>query len=111
MTIEVDDPEGTAAYDGRLVLHYHLLWELTHVCFEHPGLLQPSSTDDETVCVTCRDEGRMGEVVAAAADGLDVEVRTADGHEHVDGTLVGPLARDDLVLIHAGTVITKVADP
>ena len=28
-----------AAYDGSLVLRYHVLWELTHVCFEHPGLL------------------------------------------------------------------------
>ena len=27
-------------HDGRLVLGYHLLWELTHVCFEHPGLLE-----------------------------------------------------------------------
>jgi hypothetical protein len=27
--------------DGRLVLLYHLLWELTHVVFEHPGLLEP----------------------------------------------------------------------
>ena len=26
---------------GRFVLLYHLLWELTHVCFEHPGLLKP----------------------------------------------------------------------
>ena len=32
-----DDP--MARHDGRLVLGYHLLWELTHVCFEHPGLL------------------------------------------------------------------------
>ena len=32
-----DDP--LARHDGRLVLAYHLLWELTHVCFEHPGLL------------------------------------------------------------------------
>ena len=40
----VDDPGGTAAFDGRLVLRYHLLWELTHVCFEHPGLLTPAST-------------------------------------------------------------------
>ncbi len=28
-----------APYDGRFILLYHLLWELTHVCFEHPGLL------------------------------------------------------------------------
>ena len=30
---------GPAARSGDLVLLYHLLWELTHVVFEHPGLL------------------------------------------------------------------------
>ena len=29
-----------AARSGDVVLLYHLLWELTHVCFEHPGLLK-----------------------------------------------------------------------
>ncbi len=53
---------------GRFVLMYHLLWELTHVCFEHPGLLKP--TDEETVCVTCGDEGRLGEVVLEPADAV-----------------------------------------
>ena len=38
----IDDSRRTAAYDGRLVLLYHVLWELTHVCFEHPGLLTPT---------------------------------------------------------------------
>ena len=53
---------------GTFVLMYHLLWELTHVCFEHPGLLKPPAdecTDD--VCVTCSDEGRLGEVVLEPA--------------------------------------------
>ena len=36
-------PRTTAA----LVLRYHVLWELTHVCFEHPGLL---AADDERAC-------------------------------------------------------------
>ena len=35
----VDDDGPAAPYDGRLTQRYHLLWELTHVCFEHPGLL------------------------------------------------------------------------
>ena len=30
-----------AARSGDLVMLYHLLWELTHVVFEHPGLLTP----------------------------------------------------------------------
>ena len=55
------------------MLLYHLLWELTHVCFEHPGLLtEPDECTDE-VCITCSDEGRLGEVVGPG------RVRTADG--------------------------------
>ncbi len=39
----VDGVDGSAVHDGRFVLLYHVLWELTHVCFEHPGLLTPSN--------------------------------------------------------------------
>ena len=38
--IDDQDP-AVAARSGQLVLLYHLLWELTHVVFEHPGLLAP----------------------------------------------------------------------
>ncbi|MDQ5841010.1 MAG: hydrogenase assembly protein HupF, partial [Chloroflexota bacterium] len=50
--VESDDPMVPAT--GRFVLMYHLLWELTHVCFEHPGLL--TEKDEECVdevCSTC----------------------------------------------------------
>ncbi len=40
--IDEADP-AVAARSGQLVLLYHLLWELTHVVFEHPGLLVPES--------------------------------------------------------------------
>ncbi len=61
----VDGPTASAAYDGRLVLAYHLLWELTHVCFEHPGLLVADDRRRATTrsCITCSDEGRLAEVV------------------------------------------------
>ena len=36
-TAEPERCDALAAYDGSLVLRYHVLWELTHVCFEHPG--------------------------------------------------------------------------
>ena len=39
--LEDADP-ARAARSGDLVLLYHLLWELTHVVFEHPGLLCPT---------------------------------------------------------------------
>jgi hydrogenase maturation factor len=37
-------------------------------------------------------------------------VRTAGGEEYIDVTLVAPVERDDLVLIHAGTALTRVGD-
>jgi phosphoheptose isomerase len=105
------DDAAITARTGDLVLLYHLLWELTHVVFEHPGLI----TDDgvttdctEEVCITCSDEGRVAEVRALLHDGR-VEV-LAGGHvEQVDGRLVGELHPGDLVLVHAGVAITMLA--
>lgn len=87
---------------------YHLLWELTHVCFEHPGLLTVAACTDE-VCVTCSDEGRLGEVLAAL-DGTSARVRTANGSETVETVLVGPVSAGDLVLVHAGMAISRVGE-
>ena len=102
------DPDGSATHTGDIVLLYHLLWELTHVCFEHPGLLVGRACDEE-VCVTCSDEGRLGEVVDAPVSEV-ATVRTAAGSEQVDTTLVGPVRSGDLVLIHAGTAIDLLPD-
>lgn len=109
--VRIDDDDESAPFDGRLVLRYHLLWELTHVCFEHPGLLQEAPEADGEVCITCRDEGRLAEVLALGADGSDVEVRTAAGVERVDASLVGPVDRHDLLLVHAGAAIATVDLP
>jgi hypothetical protein len=104
--IDSDDPMVPAT--GRFVLMYHLLWELTHVCFEHPGLLRSSAGDcAEEVCVTCGDEGRLGEVVYPAAPGTAL-VRTATGEESVDVTLLGDVTANDLILVHAGAAITRL---
>lgn len=40
-----------APHDGSLSLRYHLLWELTHVCFDHPGLLRPVPGEGAAVTV------------------------------------------------------------
>jgi hydrogenase maturation factor len=96
---------------GTFVLMYHLLWELTHVCFEHPGLLKPATDEcTEEVCVTCSDEGRLAEVMLEPADATgQALVRTATGEEWVDVTTIGPdVAPNDLVLIHAGAAITRL---
>ncbi|MGW0042006.1 HypC/HybG/HupF family hydrogenase formation chaperone [Rhodococcus sp. NPDC003348] len=103
--VDSDDPMVPAT--GRFVLLYHLLWELTHVCFEHPGLLTAPDCTDE-VCVTCSDEGRLGEVVWVADDTGTAPVRTADGQEQVDVSLLGRVAAGDLVLVHGGVAITRL---
>ena len=113
----LEDGDALAVHDGRFVLIYHLLWELTHVCFEHPGLLRDDQPcDGEAACTTCSDEGRLGEVVdTTTADTTTADtttavatVRTAAGIEAVDTTLVGPVQPGDLVLVHAGSAITIV---
>jgi hypothetical protein len=103
----LDDPDPRIPATGGFVLFYHLLWELTHVCFEHSGLLKPECA--EQVCVTCSDEGRLGEVVTASADGM-AAVRTARGVESVATTLIDPVVAGELVLVHAGTAISRIEE-
>ncbi|OBB83412.1 HypC/HybG/HupF family hydrogenase formation chaperone [Mycobacterium sp. 852002-30065_SCH5024008] len=103
----LDDPDPRMPATGGFVLFYHLLWELTHVCFEHPGLLKPERA--ESVCVTCSDEGRPGEAVTASADG-HATVRTARGIENVVTTLIDPVEAGDLMLVHAGMAIGRLED-
>jgi hypothetical protein len=94
----------------RFVRVYHLLWELAHVCFEHPGLLKPEPECTATgevgsVCITCSDEGRPAEVVTVEGD--EAVVRTPDGKETIDVSLIDPPQPGDLVLIHAGFAISS----
>ena len=103
----LDDPDPRVPATGGFVLFYHLLWELTHVCFEHPGLLKPAA--DEQLCITCSDEGRVGEVVAVADRGM-AQVRIAGELVRVATALVEPVDTGDLVLVHAGTAIARVSD-
>jgi hypothetical protein len=107
--IDSDDPMVPAT--GTFVLMYHLLWELTHVCFEHPGLLRGSADEcAEDVCVTCSDEGRLAEVVLEPTDTSgQALVRTSKGEEWVDVTMVGDVSPNDLVLVHAGAAITRIS--
>ena len=98
-----------AALDAseQFVRVYHLLWELTHVCFEHPGLLKASEQDcTEEVCITCSDEGRLAEVVSVEGD--EAIVRTAEGTERIDVMLIDTPGTGDLVLVHAGSAIGAV---
>jgi hydrogenase maturation factor len=93
---------AVAARSGEVVILYHLLWELTHVVFEHPGLLTAGD-----VCITCSDQGQVAEVRAIRADGL-AEVVVGGQPQIVDVSLVDPVAPDDLVLVHAGIAIASI---
>ena len=113
----IDDPDPMAPATGRFVLLYHLLWELTHVCFEHSGLLRPDPAGTDAgaageICITCGDEGRLAEVIQPPAGRFDKAlVRTAEGEESIDVTLVSPVTPGDLLLVHAGTALTRSAPP
>ena len=103
------DTDDALEASEQFVRIYHLLWELTHVCFEHPGLLKPEAECTDEVCITCSDEGRPAEVVSV--DGDEALVRTPEGHEHIDVSLIDPPAPGDLVLVHAGFAITAPTQP
>jgi hydrogenase maturation factor len=98
-----------AAYSGDLVLLYHLLWELTHVVFEHPGLLDLRPSGPEDVCLTCSDEGRVAEIRAVRGDGT-ADVLMGGVGETLDISLV-TVAPGDLVLAHAGVALTTLEGP
>jgi hydrogenase maturation factor len=100
------DP-ALAARSGDLVLLYHLLWELTHVVFEHPGLLKEDDGCTDEVCITCSDEGRVAEVRAVLSDG-SADVRVGGRPETVDVSLVDPVVAGDLLLVHAGVALTAL---
>ncbi|WP_094287419.1 HypC/HybG/HupF family hydrogenase formation chaperone [Mycobacterium lehmannii] len=105
----LDNPDPTIPTTGQFLVLYHLLWELTHICFDHPALLSPPPECTDEVCITCSDEGRLGEVSLPSVDGT-AHVRTATGNETVSTILTEPLAPGDLVLVHAGMAITKISE-
>ena len=73
--------------------------------------LAPAIVDcTDEVCITCSDEGRLGEVISLAGEWLPALVRTADGEEEVDVTVVGDVRPGDLILIHAGSAIALVPE-
>jgi D-sedoheptulose 7-phosphate isomerase len=78
---------------------YHVLWELVHVFFERPGLV-----DD--ACITCGDvavEARVAEVRGSTA------VIEKDGaREEVVTELVEDLRVGELLLCHAGVALEKL---
>jgi len=80
---------------------YHVLWELVHVFFEHPGLL-------DEACITCGDVAVEARVVAVRGPTAMVEREGA--REEVAVELVEGVQEGDLLLCHAGVALEKLAD-
>jgi hydrogenase maturation factor len=105
LTLEGDLEE--AAFGGATVRAYHLLWELVHVCLEHPGLMTAEAVcDTDGHCITCADEGRLAEILSSTGD--RASVRSPAGVEDADLTLVPDARPGDLVVLHAGLAISVV---
>jgi D-sedoheptulose 7-phosphate isomerase len=80
---------------------YHVLWELVHVFFEHPGLL-------EDACVTCGDVAVEAEVVALHNGSAVIE---RDGaREEVAVGLLDEVKVGDRVLCHAGVALERLEE-
>jgi len=78
---------------------YHVLWELVHVFFEHPGLL-----DDR--CITCGDVAVEARIVAL--NGATAVIERDGLREEIAVDLVDAVGVGDLVLCHAGVALEKL---
>ena len=80
---------------------YHVLWELVHVFFEHPGLL-------DEACITCGDVAVEATVVAVR--GATAVVEREGAREEVAVELVDGVREGDLLLCHAGVALERLAE-
>ncbi len=78
---------------------YHVLWELVHVFFEHPGLL-------EEACLTCGDVAVQARVVTV--DGTTAVVERDGVREQVAVDLVDGAEPGTILLCHAGVALDRV---
>lgn len=101
----LDDAERTS--DADLDELARRLSELTHVALADPGVGDVEVVEG-AVCVTCADEGQLAEVVEPSADGLTATVRVVGELRDVDTSLIDPPAANDLLLIHAGSVLQNL---
>ncbi len=107
--LDQSDPER-AARAGEVVLLYHLLWELTQVALEHPGLLgtdpgEPPATLPS--CPACADQALTAEVRAVRSP-AEVEAVVSGATQIVDASLVEAVVPGDLVLVHAGVALGRM---
>jgi D-sedoheptulose 7-phosphate isomerase len=78
---------------------YHVLWELVHVFFEQPGLV-------EDACITCGDAAVQARVVEVR--GATALIEREGAFEEVALDLVEDVEVGDTLLCHAGAALEKV---
>ncbi len=102
--IDADFSFAVASGDPAIVQEvqetaYHVLWELVHVFFEHPGLLADA-------CITCGDIAVEARVVEISNQTATIE---RDGaREQVAIELVEGVAVGDTILCHAGVALERI---
>jgi hydrogenase maturation factor len=75
-----------------------------------PGPLAPQCAPDAH-CITCGDEGVRMRVVALDAASALAECESGDGtRSTVDVGLVDPVAEGTVLLVHAGTALTRLEE-
>jgi D-sedoheptulose 7-phosphate isomerase len=96
LAVQSSDPEVVQEVQETT---YHVLWELVHVFFEHPGLL-----DD--ACITCGDVAVEARVVAVR--GASATIEKEGLREEVALELVEGVRPGDVLLCHAGVALEKL---
>ena len=82
---------------------YHVLWELVHVFFEQPGLLEDPAAE---ACITCGDVAVRARV--AEVQGPTAVVERDGAFEQVAIDLIEGVRPGDELLCHAGVALEKV---
>jgi D-sedoheptulose 7-phosphate isomerase len=95
LSVPSDDPQIVQEVQETT---YHVLWELVHVFFEHPGLLRDA-------CITCGDSAVPATIVAV--HGASAVVERGGAREEVAIELVDDAAVGDVVLCHAGVALGR----
>jgi D-sedoheptulose 7-phosphate isomerase len=80
---------------------YHVLWELVHVFFEHPGLLSAA-------CITCGDVAFAAPVIAVS--GHEATIEKDGAREQVAIELLDEVRVGDVLLCHAGVALRRMAE-
>ena len=96
LVVDCDDPVIVQEVQETA---YHVLWELVHVFFEHPGLL-------EEACLTCGDVAI--EAIVVEVEGARALVEHDGLRDEVAIDLVAGVRTGDRLLCHAGIALERV---